>query len=77
MNKNRKPKVPVGLSFAGEDGYRALEILNTKRQQYSKSALVVDLLLLFERAQEVLGQEYTIPKLKMELDKIEEKKKCE
>ncbi|GAA0071774.1 hypothetical protein UT300003_32990 [Clostridium sardiniense] len=68
----KRPKVPVGLSFSGEDGYEALKILNN-RKGYTKSALVVDLLLLYKKAQEVLGTEDTIPKLRIELDKIQKK----
>lgn len=75
-NDGKKSKIPVGLSFAGDKGYEALEVLEN-RKGYTKSALVVDLLLFYKKAQEVLGKEDTIPKLRIELDKMREKKKSE
>lgn len=71
---NEKPKVPVGLSFAGKDGYKALEVLNDNQAQYGKSGLVIELLNVFSKAQECLGEDDTIFKLKMLLENTKKKK---
>ena len=53
-----KPKVTVTLSFAGVKGYKALDILNNAPNLgVSKSSLVVDALLLYEKFQEEYGNE--------------------
>lgn len=69
---NEYKKVPVGLSFSGEKGHIALEVLNTARS-YKKSELVVELLLVYKKAQQVLGKENTMAKLWTSLDNMKEK----
>lgn len=49
-------KKPVGLSFTGRDGYKALDILaKHKDYGYSKSNLVVELLNIYGEARKKYG----------------------
>ena len=51
-------KKSVGLSFAGESGYEALEYLNnSKKFGCNKSTLVVELLLVLKEAESLFGEE--------------------
>ena len=75
LDYEKKPKVPVGFSFSGERGYEALRIIEEERGNYSKSGLIVDLVLMFQKAKRILGTENTIAKIEILLDEIEEKKK--
>lgn len=50
-------KKSVGLSFAGESGYEALEYLNnSKKFGCNKSTLVVELLLVLKEAESLFGE---------------------
>ena len=49
-------KKSVGLSFAGESGYEALEYLNnSKKFGCNKSTLIVELLLVLKNAEAKFG----------------------
>ena len=74
VEANNYKKVPVGLSFAGEKGYEALEVLK-KTKTYKKSELVVELLLIYKKAQEIFGENNTLAKLWVELENLQEKSK--
>lgn len=50
-----KPKVVRVVSFSGDEGYKALEIYDNSKHRLGKSGLVIDLLLIYEKAFSVFG----------------------
>lgn len=67
-----KPKKPVGLSFAGEDGYNAYDVLERNKSSISKSQLVIELLNIFDDVQKIYGEDALL-ELKMIVHNLKNK----
>lgn len=52
--KQGKKKIVKSISFSGEEGYKALEVLENNNHTLGMSGLVIDLLLIFEGHKERL-----------------------
>lgn len=63
-----KPKIVRVVSFSGDEGYNALDIYDNSKHRLGKSGLVIDLLLMYEKAFALFG-ESAIEELEKYLDR--------
>lgn len=70
--KKDRPKITKAISFAGENGYKALDVLDNEeimKEFGSRSDFIVKLILFYEKANNKLGEHTLVRLMDMLKDK--------
>lgn len=81
MQKHRKtidekfPRTSRAVCFSGEEGYELLRVYDEegKKFKYGKSSLIMELLKLYKEALKIYGEEDTIFKIRLAIEKDKDK----